>query len=207
MASKGNHDVSDSDSDITVGPDDIIGDSPQKPSPALKQPSLTKRRSEVHEISDSEEESEEFFILKGKKRASEKKSHSGKQNTSSSETRTDTKNVNVKPSKSSIDTVAKSPIKGTIKSSTDIEDWLNKIEHVSSKNSPKTDNGKNENQSAKTGSKISEHSAGLKRKQTVLLEEEKSTPSKKQPPCQYGSKCYRKNPSHFEEYSHPGIIV
>ncbi|XP_060577228.1 tyrosyl-DNA phosphodiesterase 1-like isoform X2 [Ruditapes philippinarum] len=26
---------------------------------------------------------------------------------------------------------------------------------------------------------------------------------KKKVPCQYGAKCYRKNPSHFEEYSHP----
>lgn len=25
-------------------------------------------------------------------------------------------------------------------------------------------------------------------------------------PCQYGAKCYRKNPSHFAEYSHPGGI-
>jgi len=26
---------------------------------------------------------------------------------------------------------------------------------------------------------------------------------KKKPPCQYGVKCYRKNPSHFAEFSHP----
>ena len=25
----------------------------------------------------------------------------------------------------------------------------------------------------------------------------------KKPPCQYGEKCYRKNPSHFEDFSHP----
>lgn len=24
------------------------------------------------------------------------------------------------------------------------------------------------------------------------------------PACKYGTKCYRKNPAHFEEYRHPG---
>lgn len=27
------------------------------------------------------------------------------------------------------------------------------------------------------------------------------------PACKYGKKCYRKNPTHFEEFSHPGICV
>ena len=26
-------------------------------------------------------------------------------------------------------------------------------------------------------------------------------------PCQYGSKCYRKNPQHHQEYSHPEGII
>ena len=26
------------------------------------------------------------------------------------------------------------------------------------------------------------------------------------PPCKYGSECYRKNPEHFEKFSHPGNI-
>ena len=26
------------------------------------------------------------------------------------------------------------------------------------------------------------------------------------PPCKYSSECYRKNPVHFLEYSHPGKI-
>ena len=25
------------------------------------------------------------------------------------------------------------------------------------------------------------------------------------PPCKYGSECYRKNPEHFEKFSHPGM--
>jgi len=25
------------------------------------------------------------------------------------------------------------------------------------------------------------------------------------PPCKYGSECYRKNPEHFEKFSHPGL--
>lgn len=25
------------------------------------------------------------------------------------------------------------------------------------------------------------------------------------PPCKYGSECYRKNPEHFEKFSHPGV--
>ncbi|KAJ8309162.1 hypothetical protein KUTeg_014036 [Tegillarca granosa] len=47
----------------------------------------------------------------------------------------------------------------------------------------------------------------LKRKQTELLEEENENsnarPKRKLQPCKFGSKCYRKNPSHFEEFSHP----
>ena len=26
------------------------------------------------------------------------------------------------------------------------------------------------------------------------------------PPCKYGSDCYRKNPEHFEKFSHPGKL-
>ena len=25
-------------------------------------------------------------------------------------------------------------------------------------------------------------------------------------PCKYGSECYRKNPQHFEKFSHPGNL-
>ncbi len=27
------------------------------------------------------------------------------------------------------------------------------------------------------------------------------------PPCRYGTKCYRKNPEHLEQYSHPGRVM
>ena len=39
--------------------------------------------------------------------------------------------------------------------------------------------------------------ANLQRKDTELIENNKS------PMCRYGSKCYRKNPSHFKEFRHP----
>lgn len=27
------------------------------------------------------------------------------------------------------------------------------------------------------------------------------------PPCKYGEKCYRRNPDHFQEYSHPSGTI
>ena len=34
---------------------------------------------------------------------------------------------------------------------------------------------------------------------------EDSRPAGKRPLCKYGRDCYRKNPSHFKEYSHPDV--
>lgn len=31
-----------------------------------------------------------------------------------------------------------------------------------------------------------------------------TTGSGSKPPCKYGNKCYRKNPTHFSQFSHPG---
>ena len=39
----------------------------------------------------------------------------------------------------------------------------------------------------------------LTKAKTVIVE----TEANNLPPCKYGAKCYRKNPSHFEEFSHP----
>lgn len=36
-----------------------------------------------------------------------------------------------------------------------------------------------------------------------LITEKKVSVINSKSPCRYGSKCYRKNPSHFEEYAHP----
>lgn len=38
----------------------------------------------------------------------------------------------------------------------------------------------------------------------ILNENTNNSAKKRKVPCQYGHKCYRKNPSHFEEFSHPG---
>ena len=47
----------------------------------------------------------------------------------------------------------------------------------------------------------------LKKSDTVLLSTSKGKVEKEQKPvCKYGSKCYRKNPSHREEFSHPGKV-
>ena len=45
----------------------------------------------------------------------------------------------------------------------------------------------------------------LNRNDTVKITETSDERYKRKPqiPCQYGLKCYRKNPSHFEEFSHP----
>ncbi|VDI74315.1 tyrosyl-DNA phosphodiesterase 1 [Mytilus galloprovincialis] len=276
MSAKGGHHVSDTDSDITVGPEDsdVTTESPHK-SP-VKLPSLSKRRSEVHEISESEEESEEYFILKGTSKGKGKSSlfnslkSTSEQNESkslvkqsnkssetltklksqekttksssecfsksldnrtkpSSETLTKSIEKRSKPSsetltksidkktklspetltkshdkrtKPSSESVTKSSEKKT-KSFTEIENWLDKID--SSPEAEKVDIKKRFHSPVEKG-KHSDYkpspSSGLKRKQTVLLEEEKKTVSRKKPPCQYGSKCYRKNPSHLQEFSH-----
>ena len=222
MTSKGDHYVSDTDSDITIGPDEESHDSPQKVKEG-KQASLTKRRSEVHEISESDEESEEFFILKGKSKNKKKHSRvadslSLKKNIetatkspvkkSKSFTETDSKSP-VKKIKSFTETDTKSPVKKT-KSFTEIDNWLDQIDDASNeKDNAKLKTNTNENAKKERGKygAGSPLSVGLKRKQTVLLEEDKKTPSKKLPPCQYGVSCYRKNPSHFKEFSHSGNIT
>ncbi|XP_076098892.1 tyrosyl-DNA phosphodiesterase 1-like [Mytilus galloprovincialis] len=276
MSAKGGHHVSDTDSDITVGPEDsdVTTESPHK-SP-VKLPSLSKRRSEVHEISESEEESEEYFILKGTSKGKGKSSLFNslkstseqneskslvKQSNKSSETLTKLKSQEkttksssecfsksldnrTKPSsetltksiekrsKPSSETLTKSIDKKTklspetltkshdkrtkpssesvtksyekkTKSFTEIENWLDKID--SSPEAEKVDIIKRFHSPVEKGKHFDykpSPSSGLKRKQTVLLEEEKKTVSRKKPPCQYGSKCYRKNPSHLQEFSH-----
>ena len=207
MTSKGDHYVSDTDSDITIGPDEESHDSPKKVKEG-KQASLTKRRSEVHEISESDEESEEFFILKGKSK--NKKKHSRVADSLSLKKNIETATRSpVKKSKSFTETDSKSPVK-KIKSFTEIDNWLDQIDDASNeKDNAKLKTNTNENARKERGKygAGSPLSVGLKRKQTVLLEEDKKTPSKKLPPCQYGVSCYRKNPSHFKEFSHSGNIT
>ncbi|CAG2202581.1 unnamed protein product [Mytilus edulis] len=230
MSAKGGHHVSDTDSDITVGPEDsdVTTESPHK-SP-VKLPSLSKRRSEVHEISEKGKSSL-FNSLKSTSEQNESKSLV-KQSNKSSETLTKLKSQEkttksspecfsksldnrTKPSsetltksidkktKLSPETLTKSHDKRTKPSSEKIENWLDKID--SSPEAEKVDIKKRFDSPVEKG-KHSDYkpspSSGLKRKQTVLLEEEKKTVSRKKPPCQYGSKCYRKNPSHLQEFSH-----
>ncbi|XP_041468540.1 LOW QUALITY PROTEIN: tyrosyl-DNA phosphodiesterase 1-like [Lytechinus variegatus] len=52
---------------------------------------------------------------------------------------------------------------------------------------------------------ISQSTKRLKKEDTVIIEEgETSMPRGSKEECHYGSKCYRKNPSHLEEYTHQG---
>ena len=48
----------------------------------------------------------------------------------------------------------------------------------------------------------------LKKSDTKILDTDKNSNSNGslKPPCKYGSKCYRKNPSHRQEFSHPGRL-
>eukprot|EP00057_Strongylocentrotus_purpuratus_P005197 XP_003730413.2 PREDICTED: tyrosyl-DNA phosphodiesterase 1 isoform X2 [Strongylocentrotus purpuratus] len=63
--------------------------------------------------------------------------------------------------------------------------------------------GKTKSQEKK--SLISQSTKRLKREDTVIIEAgETSKPSGSKPECPHGTKCYRKNPSHLEEYAHPG---
>ena len=45
----------------------------------------------------------------------------------------------------------------------------------------------------------------LRKAATEILKENSGADDNAKPICKYGSDCYRKNPSHLEEYSHSGI--
>jgi len=57
---------------------------------------------------------------------------------------------------------------------------------------------------------VNDDIANAKRKLSPQNEEQDKKKSKieeNKPLCQYGAKCYRKNPQHFREYSHPHTDV
>lgn len=219
MTSTGYHDMSDTDSDVTVGPEEDEQDLKDSPKKSIAvTPSLNKRKSEVHEISDSDGDSEEFYILKenGKKKTKpsnkklsatlkKKEQFSEKLSESTIKYNSNRESVStsVKSNKFSSDAVSKTPV-ATKK--TEIDNWLDNVEFDANgkcKLTLKTNINENAQKDQSKHDNHSSPSITLKRKQTVLLEnDEKKTPSKKLPLCQYGSKCYRKNPSHFAEFSH-----
>lgn len=208
MSALSNHDLfgSDTDSDMTVEPEkqSSKNEIPKITSSPDKKTSLIKRRSTVHEISDSDEGSEEFFLLKGKAKNSgiiKKKLESPK------------KDVKTNVSENKCGSLAS---KFSRKYS-DVKNWLDSVDPGGSDElSSNTNNNTNSKltkhvtgtlktekpNTLKSPSCKAESPHGLKRKQTEMIDEEKLNLYKK-PVCQYGSKCYRKNPSHFEEFSHP----
>jgi len=56
---------------------------------------------------------------------------------------------------------------------------------------------------------VSDDTANAKRKLSPQNDDQETKKSKLEdkPACQYGAKCYRKNPQHFKEYSHPHLDV
>lgn len=284
-----NHDVSDSDSDITIEPDppdweilpsDLDKDIQQirrkntENSTTNARTELSKRRSKTHDISDSEEDTEEYVHsqnkvntcrpkgnlevkLKSYNSASspkkklnvshhlsesdsddnDKKKCANKSNSSHIKKFKKESPINMASPKLSISQKAKLNIshhlsdsddgeeKKVHSKSSDIKSMKNvkPVINVSPRKklsichglSDSDDDNEDKQRSNSSNGKInrtdSPVSVGLKRKQTLLLDEDNDNsnarPVKKLQPCKFGSKCYRKNPSHFEEFSHPGKTI
>ena len=52
--------------------------------------------------------------------------------------------------------------------------------------------------------------SSLSRKRSLLEDDiasSSASTSSSLPPCKYGSECYRKNPEHFANFSHPGNLI
>jgi len=216
-----NHTLSDSDSDVTIEPDppdwetailggDIASSSGQNYHSKVKSDQQThnrtknlpskgkpsKRLSKTHDLSDSEDDLPKHGNTSHNKIDSDKDISNSKQF-----------NYNKihKPSDSKGDL----KLKGTRISHTESDDETADIFKPRIKISPKQISKKQENleySKPKDSQKLSPFPQSLKRKQTLLLDEDENDLhilSIKKPVCKFGSNCYRKNPSHLREFFHP----
>ncbi|XP_033734263.1 tyrosyl-DNA phosphodiesterase 1-like isoform X2 [Pecten maximus] len=153
---------------------------------------LQRGHSKAHEISDSEEEAE--YVRKHEKKSKTPVS------TSSNYSKNNSVSDNLKISQ-------KSPVRESVNTTVHSRSNHRNVvktpssQQKSSEQQPKGSSGnKKRNSAEKDGD--SSTLLNLKRKRALVLDEEPSSNKKEKPICQYGSKCYRKNPSHREEYQH-----
>ncbi|XP_061174599.1 tyrosyl-DNA phosphodiesterase 1-like isoform X1 [Saccostrea echinata] len=177
--------MSDTDSDATIEPDPSDWDSPNLFSPSPTRPSISKRQSTYHQLSDSDDEPD--FVKRQAKTV-----HG--QNTD------DSMNGKTSPK------LLKKNHKPILANSS-----LSKIKDEKSTDMEKLNDQNNSARNKKSGiGKIVPEkrvdSPSLKRKHSSGDSSRRSPAretSKSLPPCKFGSKCYRKNPDHFKEFSHP----
>ncbi|XP_060081210.1 tyrosyl-DNA phosphodiesterase 1-like [Ylistrum balloti] len=217
--SKTPHYVSNSDSDVTLSPNNADWESVSKnmsfnsnntskkslehsasSSEKIKynkrqrvELEVKRRCSKTHEISDSEEETE--YLRKPEKKSKDLKTPS----ISYSKDGESSKNSHKVFIRESDTNTHKedSYHRNTVKTQSSQQQSLvhNSIQHKDN-SLQKRSNSADEKRDSSTPS-------SLKRKHTLIIDKETSTNKKESPVCQYGSKCYRKNPSHREEFQHP----
>lgn len=178
--------MSDTDSDVTIEPDPSDWDhSPNLFTPSPPQ-SVSKRQSSYHQLSDSDNE-EPCSSVK----------HSFQHQTTEDLS-------NGRSSPKLLKRINKSSLSKSPSSS-------------SQKNEKSIVFGKIDNQNNSAKDKKLDASKGVPQKKLhdsqVLKRKHSSGDSSKRvsetissqavPPCKYGSKCYRKNPDHLKEFSHP----
>ena len=203
--------MSDTDSDATIEPDPKEWEEDARKSiECMGQKQLSKRHSKIHDISDSEDEEVKYEKHAQKKNNDRnspslfdrRKERQQKVNNSSDFSPHLKNSSDFSPQ---LKKISSCPLASLKESPSRDFSSLKRRATDSSQNSAKPSEDKKETQDKKTlsfrqdGSEqasCSHHLKGyLKRKHIS-----KST----KPKCQYGSKCYRKNPAHFMEYSHPG---
>ncbi|XP_056022716.1 tyrosyl-DNA phosphodiesterase 1-like isoform X3 [Ostrea edulis] len=180
--------MSDTDSDATIEPDPSDWDSPLFCNPSPTKPTFPKRQSTNHQLSDSEDE-EPKSVMK-------QPATIRRQNTQDFLSGRTSPKLLKKVNKH---VMAYSPI------STSQKD----------KNSSEFKKTSDQNNSARGGKSGASKSVpetrvkdcpSLKRKHSSSDSSSRGlvqSACQSIPPCQYGSNCYRKNPAHFKEFSHP----
>lgn len=187
MSLAGCHDISDSDSDITLEPENTSPFSPdlfEADLTSANRSSLNNstasgdRSTSLHDISDSsysEEEAERRYTASSS--GGELKTNRSLHEVSASDSDTEpSTSLKGQRSQSSLSLKRKSGVEESVDSST-------------SQKRRKTETGKD--------CVNSEEDVA-----TQPLEEEEN----RKPLCKYGSKCYRKNPSHLAEFRHTGKV-
>lgn len=178
--------MSDTDSDVTIEPDPSDWDhSPNLFTPSPPKQSVSKRQSSYHQLSDSDNE---------EPRSSVKQSFH--------QTTEDFSNGRSSPK------LLKKIKKSSLSKSPSLSLQKNEKSSVLSKIDDQNNSAKSKNLDAvkDVPQKHIHDSQVLKRKHSSGDSSNRiseTSSSQALPPCKYGSKCYRKNPDHLKEFSHP----
>lgn len=180
--------MSDTDSDVTIEPDPSDWDhSPNLFTPSPPKQSVSKRQTSYHQLSDSDNEEPCSSVKQSFQ-------HQGTEDISNGRSspkllkRIKKSSLSKSPSLSS----QKNEIKSSVLEK--IGDQNNSAKHK------KPDASKSVPQKQIHDSQVlkRKHSSGDSSKRIS-----DTSSSQALPPCKYGSKCYRKNPDHLKEFSHP----